>query len=362
MADGRIDVGVLGATGMVGQRLVERLNRHPWFRLAWLAASDRTAGRRYREVPWRIAGTQPDGASNLVVESCTPGAAPQLVFSALDAEAAGEIEPAFARAGHVVISNARTHRMEPDVPLLIPEINPDHLSLLDRQRAARGWPGLIVTNPNCSTIFLAMALAPLRRFDVDRVIVTTEQALSGAGYPGVASLDAVANVIPYIAGEEEKIETETLRILGCLRSDGAAGQPGDQAHRLSVEPYRAVISAQATRVPVVDGHTGAVSVGCRGRATEADLLEAWRSFRGPEEVCALPSAPARPVHYLGAPDRPQPRLDVEAGDGMVVSIGRLRACPVLGFKFVFLGHNTVRGAAGAAILNGELLKARGYVT
>lgn len=344
----RIDVGILGATGVVGQRLVSRLEHHPWFRVAWVAASDRRAGRRYDDVPWRLGAPRPAGAADLVVEASVPGHAPRLVFSALDAEPAREIEPAFAKAGHFVVSNTRTYRMDPDVPLLIPEVNPDHLVLLNAQRDKRGWTGGIVTNPNCSTIFLAMALAPLRRFDLTKVVVTTEQAVSGAGYPGVASLDIIGNVVPHIPGEEEKLESEPLKILGCYRDD-------------RIVPHDAIISAQTTRVPVADGHTGAASVALGRPASVAELVEAWRTFEGPEDVRDLPTAPARPIVYLEAVDRPQPRLDVDAGDGMVVHVGRLRPCPVLGYKFVFLGHNTIRGAAGAAILNGELLKARGYL-
>ncbi|MBI1874990.1 MAG: aspartate-semialdehyde dehydrogenase [Acidobacteria bacterium] len=344
----RIEVGILGATGVVGQRLVSRLEHHPWFRVTWVAASDRSAGRRYAEVPWRLGAPRPSGTSELTVEASVPGHAPRLVFSALDAEPARDIEPAFAQAGHLVVSNTRTSRMDPDVPLLIPEVNPDHLAVLTAQRQQRGWTGGIVTNPNCSTIFLAMALAPLRRFDLTRVVVTTEQAVSGAGHPGVASLDIMGNVVPYIAGEEEKLESEPLKVLGCYREG-------------RVVPHEAVISAQTTRVAVVDGHTGAASVALGEPTSVAEIVDAWRSFQGPDEVRKLPTAPSRPIVYLDAPDRPQPRLDVDAGDGMVVHIGRLRPCPALGYKFVFLGHNTIRGAAGAAILNGELLKAKGYL-
>ncbi|MBI3262708.1 MAG: aspartate-semialdehyde dehydrogenase [Acidobacteria bacterium] len=344
----RIEVGILGATGVVGQRLVSRLEHHPWFRVTWVAASDRSAGRRYAEVPWRLGAPRPSGTSELTVEASVPGHAPRLVFSALDAEPARDIEPAFAQAGHLVVSNTRTSRMDPDVPLLIPEVNPDHLAVLTAQRQQRGWTGGIVTNPNCSTIFLAMALAPLRRFDLTRVVVTTEQAVSGAGHPGVASLDIMGNVVPYIAGEEEKLESEPLKVLGCYREG-------------RVVPHEAVISAQTTRVAVVDGHTGAASVALGEPTSVAEIVDAWRSFQGPDEVRELPTAPSRPIVYLDAPDRPQPRLDVDAGDGMVVHIGRLRPCPALGYKFVFLGHNTIRGAAGAAILNGELLKAKGYL-
>ena len=330
-----IDVGVLGATGLVGQHLVARLERHPWFRVVWLGASERSAGRRYGDLPWRAEAERPDRVAHLTVDAPEPGRAPALVFSALDAAAADHLEPAFAGRGHVVISNASSHRMRADVPLIVPEINGDAIALT----ATQPWPGAVVTNPNCSTIFLALALAPLARFGLTAVCVSTLQALSGAGYPGVASLDAIGNVVPHIAGEEEKIETETLKILG-------AGFP---------------ISAQTTRVPVAHGHTELVSVGLEERVTAATVLEAWSGFRGDGLVRELPSAPARPILVLDGADRPQPRLDANRDGGMAVSVGRLRACPVLGWRFVALGHNLVRGAAGAAILNAELARAAGTI-
>ena len=324
----RIDVGIAGATGLVGQHLIARLADHPWFRVAWVAASDRSAGRRLGDVPWRASGACPADAADLRLDTVRPGAAPVLVFSALDASAAGTLEPALAASGHTVVSNASSCRMRPDVPLVIPEINPSHLDLISTQP----WRGAIITNPNCSTTFLALALAPLAPFGITRVMVSTLQALSGAGYPGIASLDALGNVIPFIAGEEDKIETETLKILG-------ASFP---------------ISAQTTRVPVAHGHTELVSVGIGQHAGESDLREAWREFRGTPVVRSLPSAPASPVEFVDGDDRPQPARDVDRGGGMTVSIGRLRPCPVLGWRFVALGHNLVRGAAGAAVLNAEL--------
>jgi aspartate-semialdehyde dehydrogenase len=278
------------------------------------------------------------------VESCRPGHGPRILFSALDATAADELEAAYAAAGQVVLSNARTHRMNPVVPLLVPEINADHLSLIDEQHA-QGWPGAIVTNPNCAAIVLALALAPLRVFDLRRVVVTTLQAVSGAGYPGVSSLDILANVIPYIGGgEEEKIETETRKILG---TDG--GRVADPA----------VLSAQVTRVPVIDGHSMTVSVALGASVTVDEVQHALRAFRGRPQELALPTAPDPPVVVLTAEDRPQPRLDVDRGDGMAVTVGRVRPCPVQSIKFVALGHNTIRGAAGASILNAELMKAEG---
>ncbi len=344
-----MDVGILGATGVVGQQFIRLLDGHPWFRVTWLAASERSEGRTYAEAAsWRLATPMPAWAASMPVQQAAANGAPRLLFSSLDAAVAGDIEGAFAAAGHVVVSNARNYRMEADVPLLVPEINAGHLALIERQREARGWAGAIVTNPNCSTVFLAMALAPLRPFGIERVIVSTMQAVSGAGYPGVASLDIVGNVVPYIGGEEEKIERETLKILGRA---GAAG----------VEPLAAAVSAQTTRVPVLDGHTESVSVGLREQVDVAAIREALASWRGEPQERGLPSAPPAPIIVLDAPDRPQPRLDADRDRGMAVTVGRLRRCPVLSWKFVVLGHNTVRGAAGAAILNAELMVARGLL-
>ena len=342
-------MGILGATGTVGQQFIRLLAAHPWFRTAWLGASERSEGRPYSEAAaWRQPSALPDGVDRMRVAACVPGGAPRLVFSGLDAAAAKEIEPAFAAAGHIVVSNARNYRMEPDVPLLIPEINGDHLALVEHQKKARGWSGAIVTNPNCSTVVLSMVLAALRPFGIERVMVTTLQAVSGAGYPGVASLDIVGNVIPFISGEEEKMESETQKILG--RLSGAA-----------VVPHPMTVSAQATRVPVIDGHTEAISIGFAQPPSLADARAAFEGFRGAPQDLDLPSAPRQPILYLDRQDRPQPRLDVERGDGMTVSVGRLRACRVLHHKLVALGHNTVRGAAGAAILNAELMKAKGML-
>jgi aspartate-semialdehyde dehydrogenase len=339
----RTDVGVLGATGMVGQQFLVQLAAHPWFRPAWLAASERSEGRRYADAAsWRLPEGPPAGVADLRVEACVPGRGPQLVFSALDAAAAAEIEPAFARAGHVVISNARSYRMDASVPLLVPEINPDHLQLLPRQRVVHGWPGAIVTNPNCSTVVLSMVLAPLRQFGLRAVVVTTLQAVSGAGYPGVASLDIVGNVVPSIVGEEEKIESETQKILGTIEEE-------------TVTPHPVVVSAQTTRVPVIDGHTEAVSITLEERPSADAVREALASWRGRPQALGLPSAPPAPVVCLEAGNRPQPRLDVMRDGGMSVSVGRIRPCPVHGLKLVALGHNTIRGAAGAAVLNAELM-------
>jgi aspartate-semialdehyde dehydrogenase len=344
-----VEVGVLGATGMVGQQFVRLLADHPWFTPAWLAASERSEGRVYEAAAaWRLPAPRPDAVRSLRVESCTPGRGPRLVFSALDAGAARDLEPAFAAAGHIVVSNARSHRMDPDVPLVIPEVNGDHLGLIERQRAARGWKGAIVTNPNCSTVVLSIVLAALSRFGLSRVMVTTLQAISGAGYPGVASLDIVGNVVPFISGEEEKIESETQKILGTFVGDGVACHP-------------LVVSAQTTRVPVADGHTEAISIGFDRPPAVADARAALAAFRGRPQQLRLPSAPCAPIVCLDEPDRPQPRMDVERHRGMAISVGRIRPCPVLDLKLVALGHNTIRGAAGAAILNAELMMADGLL-
>ncbi len=344
----RIEVGILGATGMVGQHFIRFLQGHPWFDLRWLGASDRSAGKRYRDaMTWHL-GVVPDTVSGITVDDCKPGHAPRLLFSAMDASVATEIERAFAQAGHIVVSNSKNHRMEPDVPLLVPEINPDHLKLIPGQQRARGWTGQIVTNPNCSTVGLTMGLGPLKQFGIAKVIVTTMQAISGAGYPGVASMDIVGNVIPFIGGEEEKMQQETQKILGDLRGD-------------HIEPLAARVSAHCNRVGVVDGHTETVSVEFLSKPAQADLRHAFDSFRGVPQERALPSAPPRPVIYMEDANRPQPRKDAERERGMAAFVGRLRPCPALDYKFVVLSHNTVRGAAGAAVLNAELMYSEGML-
>ena len=345
----RIEVGVLGATGMVGQHFVKFLQNHPWFDLTWVGASDRSAGKKYNEATsWRLDGAMPEKTAGLTVSDCVPNGAPRLMFSAMDASVATEIERAFAEAGHVVVSNSRNHRMEPDVPLLVPEINAEHLKLIPIQQRRRGWKGQIATNPNCSTVVLTMALAPLKPFGITRVIVTTMQAISGAGYPGVASMDINANVIPYIGGEEEKMQQETQKILGDFA--------GDQ-----VRPLPAQVSAHCIRVPVVDGHTITVSVELSRKPSLEEILNAYAEFRGVPQERKLPSAPPQPVIYLADQMRPQPRRDVERERGMAVFVGRLRPCPALDYKYVALGHNTVRGAAGAAVLNAELMYSEGLL-
>src|SRR5216110_2718139 len=281
-----IEVGILGATGMVGQQFIALLAKHPWFKVTWLGASERSQGKAYRDAAaWRLPAAAPDDVLKRVVEQAAPGNAPKLVFSGLDSGVAGEIEGAFANAGHVVISNSRNYRMDAVVPLMIPEVNADHLKLLDAQKAARGWKGRIVTNPNCSTIVLAMALAPLRQFGLKTVMITTMQAISGAGYPGVASWDILGNVIPFIDGEEEKIQTETQKILGSL----AQGR---------VDPHPVVVSATTTRVPVHNGHTESTSVELEQPATHEAIVAAFNGFRGRPQELGLPSAPPQPVVYL----------------------------------------------------------------
>ncbi len=342
------DVGVLGATGLVGQQIVRRLEGHPWFRTCWLGASERSAGSRYGDLPWLLNEPRPASVNDLFVQRATPGQAPRLLFSALDASAALDIEKAFAEAGHIVVSNARPHRLDADVPLIVPEVNPGHLALLDVQRRQRRWQGAIVTNPNCSTVFLVMVLAAFREFRPRRVVVTTLQAVSGAGYPGLPSWDVLGNVIPFIDGEEEKIQTETAKILGTLEGNSVANDP-------------VAVSAHTTRVPVADGHTETISIEFERPPAEEALVEALARFSGRPQQAGLPSAPRSPIEVVPGHDRPQPRLDLARGNGMTVSVGRIRRCPVLHYRLVALGHNTVRGAAGAALLNMELLAVDGWL-
>jgi aspartate-semialdehyde dehydrogenase len=346
----RIEVGILGATGMVGQHFIKFLQGHPWFDLAWLGASDRSAGKKYRDAAkWHLDGSTPASVADMTVQESKPGnGTPKLMFSAMDASVATEIEQAFAMAGHVVVSNSKNHRMDRDVPLLVPEINYDHLKLIPGQQKQRGWKGQIVTNPNCSTIVLTLGLAALKPFGITKVIATTLQAISGAGYPGVPSMDINANVIPFIGGEEEKMQQETQKILGAYAGD-------------HIEPLAAKVSAHCNRVPVVDGHTVTISVEFSAKPAEADILRAFESYSSVPQQRELPSAPRRPVIYMTEPDRPQPRKDTERERGMATFLGRLRACPVLDYKFVALGHNTVRGAAGAAVLNAELMYSEGLL-
>jgi aspartate-semialdehyde dehydrogenase len=347
----RIPVAVLGATGIVGQRLVAMLANHPWFELAGVAASERSVGRPYADaVHWHIEGDVPSAARALPLVSPMPG--PDLpahvVFSALPAAEAEQVEPEFAHASAFVFSNASANRLQPDVPLIVPEINPDHLDALSAQRGTRGWPGGLVTNPNCSTIGLTLALAPLAGFGLRRVIVTTLQAASGAGYPGVPALDLIDNVVPFIGDEEHKLETEGRKILGSWSGSG-----------FSDAPIR--FSAHCNRVAVREGHLECVSVELDRRVEAPELVAAWRAFAGEPQRLQLPTAPIHPIIYRDEPDRPQPMRDRLAGDGMTVTIGRLRPCGVLDYKFICLSHNLIRGAAGAALLNAELAYARGLL-
>ncbi len=342
----RIPVAVLGATGVVGQRMVQLLAAHPWFALTEVAASEQSAGRRYTDAArWHLPEACPPQVGQLEVMPCRPEEvkAP-LVFSAVDAEAAREIEPAFRGAGRVVVSNARSHRWDPEVPLVIPEINAVHLELAARQLARYG--GALVTNPNCTTIGLCLALEPLRlRFGLRRVMVTTMQALSGAGYPGVPALSIVDNVLPEIEGEEEKVESEPRKIFGRLSPAG-------------IEPAELAISAQCNRVATRDGHLLSLSVELARKAALEEVRQAFLDYVSPLAGKGLPSAPARPVVFTGEPARPQPLLDRDAAGGMAVTVGRLRECPVLDFRFVALVHNTLRGAAGGTVLLGEVVAER----
>ena len=345
----RYRVGILGATGTVGQRFIQLLEGHPQFEVTALAASDRSQGKAYSEAcAWRLPGEMPEAVRALKVAAPRPPLDCELVFSSLPGEMARETEESFARAGYAVISNSSALRMDEDVPLLIPEVNHEHLAQLDSQKQSRSFDrGMIVTNPNCSTIMLALALAPLHaRFRVEACVATTLQALSGAGYPGVASLDAVDNVLPYIGGEEEKIETETLKILG--RHEGG---------RITDAPFK--VSAQVHRVNVSDGHMAAVRVKLARPASQGELREVFASFTSLPQELKLHTAPERPIIVRDEPDRPQPKLDRDSGRGMSVTVGRILPDKVLDYRFVALSHNTVRGAAGAAILNAELLVATG---
>jgi len=346
----KLPVGILGATGVVGQRFIQMLEGHPWFEVAWLAASDRSEGRPYAEAArWRLKTAIPDNVAKMTVTAAQPDGAPKIIFAALDASIARELEPQFAAAGCAVISNSSALRMQADVPLVIPEVNGDHIRLIDKQSWRSQSGGYVVTNPNCCAIGLALALAPLHRaFTLEAVMAVTMQAVSGAGYPGVPSLDILGNVIPYIPKEEEKMEEETQKLLGTLNGS-----------RVIPAPF--AMSAQCNRVAVEDGHTESVSIRLKKKAQPEEMIAAWNDFRAEPQQLRLPSAPDQPVVYMTAPDRPQPRFDVDLGAGMTTAVGRLRKCNVLDWKFTILSHNTIRGAAGAAVLNAELLKVKGYL-
>jgi aspartate-semialdehyde dehydrogenase len=347
----RLPIGIVGATGMVGQRFIQLLENHPWFEITWLAASDRSSAKPYGEaVKYRLDTPLPERIARMTISPAEPEGAPRIIFASVDAAVAREIEPKFARAGCAVISNSSAFRMAPDVPLVLPEVNRDHLRMIEAQPWRKESGGFIVTNSNCSAMGLVLALKPLEeRFGIEQIFVTTMQAVSGAGYPGVASMDILDNVVPFIAGEEEKMESETLKLLGKLEGD-------------RVVPLGARMTAHCNRVPVLDGHTECVSVklGSKfGRPVKReDILAAWEHFH-PLAGLELPTAPEQPVQWIEHNDRPQPRLDRNRANGMAVTVGRLRPCSVLDWKFVLLSHNTVRGAAGATILNAEMLASLG---
>jgi aspartate-semialdehyde dehydrogenase len=344
-------IGILGATGMVGQRYIQLLERHPWFQITWLAASDRSSGKTYGEAAkWRLNTPLPERIANMTVSPASSEGAPKIIFSSVDAAFARELEPHFAAAGCAVVSNSSAFRMAPNVPLVLPEVNADHLHLIEEQSWRKESGGYIVTNSNCTVMGPVLALKPLvDRFGVEQIFATSMQAVSGAGYPGVASMDILDNVVPYIPNEEEKMEEEMLKLLGELE-DSPAGHV--------VKPLKARMSASCNRVPVVDGHTVSVSVKLGRPATREEILAAWAEFR-PLAGQQLPTAPDQPVQWAPQPDRPQPRLDRNRGNGMAVTVGRLRPCGVLDWKFTVLSHNTIRGAAGATILNAELLASLG---
>jgi aspartate-semialdehyde dehydrogenase len=349
-------VGILGATGMVGQRLIQLLSNHPWFEIAWLAASDRSAGKRYDEAcRWKLDTPLPAKIAAMTLMLNTPEGTPQggsghqlprIIFSALDAAVAHELEPKFAAAGCAVISNSSAFRMTADVPLVVPEVNADHLALIEQQSWRGESGGYIVTNPNCCAIGLVLALAPLQqRFGIEKLFVSTMQAISGAGYPGVASLDILGNVIPFIQNEEEKLQEEIGKLLGTFAGD-------------HIEMLHTPLSAHCNRVAVVDGHTECISIKLRRPATYEEIVAAWAEFKplhAIHEGHPLPSAPEYPVEYATEIDRPQPRIDLMRGNGMASTVGRLRPCNLFDWKFVVLSHNTIRGAAGAAVLNAEIL-------
>lgn len=343
----KINVAILGATGSVGQKFIELLSNHPWFNIAELAASDRSAGKNYCEAVNWIMQTQLDkNLSQFIIQKCEPDLKSKIVFSALDASVAGEIEEEFAKNGHVVISNARNHRFDENVPLVIPEVNSDHIDLILHQKFGNGF---IVTNPNCSTIGLTMALKPLHdKFGIEAVNVVTMQAVSGGGYPGVPSMDIIDNLIPYIGGEEEKMEKEPKKILGKLVKD-----------KILFADFN--ISAQCNRVPVIDGHTESVQIKFKNKPTKEEIINSWNTFTSEPQMLNLPFAPLNPIIYLEDDKYPQPKLHRNLGNGMSVSVGRLRECSLFDYKFTVLSHNTIRGAAGGTILIAELLKAKGYL-
>jgi aspartate-semialdehyde dehydrogenase len=346
----KIPVAVLGATGMVGQRFIKLLENHPWFEVTAVTGSDRTKGGKYGEVcRWVLDEDPPEAVYDLTVQASKPGIEAKIIFSALPTDIAKKIEPKFAQAGYAVCSNASAYRQASGVPLIIPEVNADHLDMLEQQRAAQGWSGLIVTSPNCTTTGLAMTLKPLHAaFGARQVFVTTMQGVSGAGHPGVPFLDIHDNLIPFISGEEEKIQAETCLLLGDVQ--GTERFPAEIG-----------ISAQANRVPVIDGHTVSIAAKFDQIPTPEEAIHVFETFTGPEETRQLPSSPPKVIIVRHEPDRPQPRRDRNANHGMSLSVGRIRKCPLLDLRMVSVVHNTLRGAASGSIINAELLVAKGYI-
>jgi|WetSurMetagenome_2_1015567.scaffolds.fasta_scaffold04021_11 aspartate-semialdehyde dehydrogenase len=345
-------VAILGATGAVGQRYIQLLQGHPWFKVEVLAASERSAGKKYRDAcNWVMESNLPQEIADMTVadttvESVQKSGKVDLIFSSLPGDLAGPVEEEFA-AVYPVFSKASAHRMEADVPLLIPEVNPEQaVGLIPVQRKNRGWKGYITTDPNCSTIQMAMTLKPLMQFNIKQVMVTTMQALSGAGYPGVPSLDIIDNVVPFIGKEEEKMESESLKILGSFNGK-------------TVQNANFVISASCNRVHVKDGHLESVFVKLGESPPLEEVEEAFRTFKGEPQKLKLPSAPEHPIVVRKEANRPQPRFDRDEGKGMAVSVGRIRKDPIMSLKYMCLGHNTIRGGAGAGVLSAELMVAKG---
>ena len=346
----KLDVAILGATGAVGQRFIQLLEEHPWFTVSEVIGSHRSAGKTYAQAAhWILNDNPPATIAELTVKALDDPIRSPLVFSALPKEAAMARELELAAAGHVVCSNASANRMLADVPLLLPEVNAEHIGLVDVQRRRRAWAGgALIANSNCTVMPVVMALKPLLKYGLRRLHLVSEQAISGAGYPGLSSMDMIDNIIPYVPGDEQKMETESRKMLGYFNGEG-------------IETADMIVSATCTRVPVVDGHLVNISVELEAEPALAAILDDWTTWQAPDPIPSLPSAPAFPLQYLRHLDRPQPRRDREAGRGMMTSIGRLRACPILGYKFAALSHNTVRGAAGCSIMNAELLAVQGYI-
>ena len=346
----KIDVAILGATGAVGQRFIQLLENHPWFRVAEVIGSSRSAGKPYAEAAnWVLNGNPPTEIANLTVKALEDTFDSPIIFSALPKEAAITREIELAEAGHVVCTNAGANRMLKDVPLLLPEVNAEHIQLIDVQRQNRGWTtGALIANSNCTVMPVVMALKPLVKYGIQKLHLVSEQAISGAGYPGVSSMDILDNVIPYVPSDEQKMETESLKMLGEF-CDGM------------IDELNMIVGATCTRVPVVDAHLVNISIELAEKPSIETIINDWVTYQGNDPISSLPSAPEFPLQYLTQIDRPQPRRDRDAGKGMVTSIGRLRECPILDYKFASLSHNTIRGAAGCSILNAELLAVKGYI-